>query len=400
MLKSIKKYYDLIIIGAGPAGSVTGRFAAENGCSVLIVERDREPGVPVRCAEGVSHNGILPFITINPKWICSQIDGASLHAPNGQSVEMYNNGTGYVLDRRVFDRELSDLAVAKGATLITKTDAVDLVRDNRQRITGVIIRNEKEYCHINCQIVIGADGIESQVGKWAGINTNLKLSDLDTCCQYTVNNIKIDAHLCHFYFGKNVAPGGYLWVFPKSQTQANIGIGIGGQYAEPNKGPRYYLDQFMDLSYPQASINYMVYGGVPTSAGNNFIKDNVMLVGDAARQVNPITGGGVVQAMIAGQYCGETAAKAIKHGIINQSVLQEYASRWENHLGKNQRFLYELKNKFMGLDDRNFNKIVEVCQRIPQTELNMQTLFKETIKDDPLLVARLATDFIISKIRA
>jgi digeranylgeranylglycerophospholipid reductase len=267
-------------------------------------------------------------------------------------------------------------------------------------ICGVRFRHEKNIISVKCKIVIGADGVESQVGRWAGFNTVLKLSDIDTCCQYTVNNIKTEQHLCHFYFGKDVAPGGYLWVFPKSETSANIGIGIGGDVSQPGKGPRYYLDQFIEKEFPHASINYMVYGGVPTSAGNDFIKDNVMLVGDAAHQVNPITGGGVVQAMIAGKYCGETAAKAIKKGNTSAKSLKEYADKWESHLGKNQRFLYQLKTRFMVLDDTNFNKLVATCKKIPQAELNLQRLFKETIKDDPIMVAKLATDFIISKIKA
>lgn len=399
MHTKINSYYDVVVIGAGPAGSVTARFVAENACSVLMLERDREPGVPVRCAEGVSHTGILPFIDINEKWICTTIEGARLHAPDGDSIEMYNNGLGYVLDRRVFDRELADLAVSKGAVLLTKADAFALLRDDEGKICGVKFRHEKNIIEVNCKIVIGADGVESQVGRWAGFNTSLKLSDINTCCQYTVNNIKIEKNLCQFYFGKAVTPGGYLWIFPKSETQANIGIGIGGDATQPGKGPRYYLDKYMDKHFPDASINYMVYGGVPTRAGNDFVKDNIMLVGDAAHQVNPITGGGIVQGMIAGKYCGETAAKAIKENNTSAKFLKEYPEHWEKHLGSNQRFMYSLKNKFMDMDDSKFNKLVATCKKIPREELNLYRLFKETIKEDPILLAKLATSFVVSKIK-
>ncbi|MCL2063932.1 MAG: geranylgeranyl reductase family protein [Candidatus Cloacimonetes bacterium] len=390
--------YDAIVIGAGPAGSVAARFLAENGCSVLILERDREPGIPVRCAEGVSHNGILPYIEIDERWISATIDGARLHSPNGDSLDMYNNGTGYVLDRRVFDRSLADLAVSKGAILQTKADAVGLLRDSENKIIGVKYRHENSFIDVRSKIVIGADGIESQVGRWAGFDTCLKLSDLEICCQYTVNNIKIEKHLCQFYFGKEVAPGGYLWIFPKSETQANIGIGIAGIKSLPGKGPRYYLDKFMEKHYPQASINYMIYGGVPTRAGNDFVRQNVMLVGDAAHQVNPITGGGTVQAMMGGHYCGETAAKLIKQGNITEKSLKKYNEKWENRFGQNQRFMYALKSKFFGFDDNKFNSIVSICKKIPRDDFNLQSLFKETIKEDPILLAQLATAFLVSKV--
>ncbi|MDD4157052.1 MAG: NAD(P)/FAD-dependent oxidoreductase [Candidatus Cloacimonetes bacterium] len=399
MHSKINSFYDIVVIGAGPSGSVSARFAAENGCSVLILERDREPGIPVRCAEGVSHTGILPFIEIDKKWICSKIVGAKLHSPNGESLEMYNNGDGYVLDRRVFDRALADLAVSKGATLLTKADAIDLNKNDKGEITGVKFKHQNEIIDINCKIVIGADGVESQVGRWAGIDTSLSLSDIDTCCQYTVNNANFEDELCHFYFGREIAPGGYIWIFPKSKTQANIGIGIGGDMTKPGKGPRYYLDIFMDKYFPNSSINYMVYGGVPTRAGNNFVKDNVLLVGDAAHQVNPITGGGIVQGMIAGKFAGETAAKAIRENNISKKVLKEYPNRWEDMLGANQRFMYSIKNKFMDMPDEKLNNLVSACKKIPQNEFNLYKLFKETIKEDPVLLAKLATSFVVSKLK-
>jgi len=393
------KDYDAIVIGAGPAGSVTARFLAESGCSVLILERDREPGIPVRCAEGVSCKGILPYIDFDEKWICTKIDGARLHSPNGDFVDMYNNGTGFVLDRRVFDRALADIAVSKGAILQTKTDALGLLKDENQNICGVSYRQNENIIHSKCKIVIGADGIESMVGRWAGFNTCLKLSDLETCCQYTVNNIKIEKNLCQFYFGNDVAPGGYLWIFPKSETQANIGIGISGNKALPGMGPKYFLDKYMEKNFPDASINYMVYGGVPTRAGNDFVKDNIMLVGDAAHQVNPITGGGIAQGMIAGQYCGETAALAIKENNTTSKFLSKYTKRWDSHLGKNQKFMYSLKEKFMKFNDKKFNSLVFTCQRIPSNEFNLRRLFQETLKEDPLMLAQLAASFVVSKVK-
>ncbi len=399
MIKHIADYYDVVIIGGGPAGAVTARYAAENGASVLILERDREVGIPVRCAEGVSHAGIEPFINIDEKWISTVIKGASLHAPDGNYVEMYNNGLGYVLERRVFDRALIDLACSKGAVMLTKADALSLQRDADKQINGVYFNHLNQLHTVKCKIVIGADGVESQVGKWAGIDTTLALDDIDTCVQYTVNNIKINPDLCRFYFGNQVSPGGYLWIFPKSNQSANIGIGVGGSDTLPGKGPKYYLDQFMEKNYPNASVNYMVCGGVPTSNGTGFVTDHVMLVGDAARQVNPITGGGIVQAMIAGRLCGETCAKALKSGDFSRKNLSEYEKRWDKTLGANQRFMYSVKNVFMKMDDSKFNSIVRVAKAVDPEKFTMYSLFKEALKEDPILLAKMATSFLVSRIK-
>lgn len=399
MIHGLRNFYDVIVVGAGPAGSVAARYAAENGASVLMLERDREPGIPVRCAEGVSHAGIEHFIDIDEKWISTTIDGAILHAPNGEYVEMRNNGRGYVLERRVFDRALADLAVEKGTTLFCKTDVTDLLKDDSGQVCGVRFTHLNKSYEVKAHLVIGADGIESQVGRWAGINTTLQLGDLDTCVQYTVNNIKVDPEMCQFYFGENVSPGGYLWIFPKSDKSANIGIGVSGDMTKPGRGPKYFLDQFMQKNYPEASVNYVVYGGVPTLAGKNFITDHVMLVGDAARQVNPITGGGIVQGMIAGRLCGETAAKAIKNNNYSKKYLNEYEKRWDDMLGANQRFMYSIKTHFMNMNDDKFNSIVKAAKGIPTDSFNMYSLFKEAVKEDPLLVAKMATSFIVSKLK-
>ena len=223
----VKDFYDVVIVGAGPAGSVAARFAAQNGASVLMLERDREPGIPVRCAEGVSHNGIAPFIDIDKRWIATEIDVAKLNSPDGNSAEMRNNGKGYILERRIFDTALCELACRHGADLLTKADAVDLIL-NEEKICGVKYKYLGQLREVHCNIVIGADGVESRVGRWAGIDTAVKLSDIEPCVQYTVAGLKIRHDMLEMYFGNEISPGGYLWIFPKSEETANIGIGIAG----------------------------------------------------------------------------------------------------------------------------------------------------------------------------
>jgi digeranylgeranylglycerophospholipid reductase len=394
----IKDRYNVVVIGAGPAGSVAARFAAENGASVLILERDREPGIPVRCAEGVSHDGIKPFIKIDERWIASTIKTSGLHSPNGESAVMVNNGDGYVLERRIFDTELCNIACRKGAVLLTKADAVGLVWENN-KIIGVKYRYLNEIHTVRCDLVIGADGVESQVGRWAGIDTSVKLNDIDSCVQYTLNNIEIDPERCEFYFGTKVAPGGYVWIFPKGKNAANVGLGIAGDMAK-EKGPKKYLDEFVAKRFPEASINYVVYGGVTTSPTlNEIVRDGMMLVGDAARQVNPITGGGIVQGMIAGSIAGEVAAEAVKKADFSKKLLSKYRKQWDKRLGNKQKTMYRMKDKFMGMNDDRFNSLVGICQKIPKDKFSLKVLLQEVVKGDPKMMMELAKAFVISKVK-
>lgn len=394
----IKEKYDVLVIGAGPAGSVTARFAAENGASVLMLERDREAGIPVRCAEGVSHNGIVPFIELDEKWIAAKINIAKLHSPNGETAVMRNNGAGYVLERRIFDTALCDLAAEKGAEFITKADALDLVWEDG-KIAGVKFKYMGEIKTVKCDIVIGADGVESRVGRWAGIKTAVRLEDIDTCVQYTLSGLEIDDEACDFYFGQNISPGGYVWIFPKSKTTANVGIGIAGHLAK-DKSPKEYLDKFVEEHFPNAKINYTVYGGVPTAATlKEIVKDNIMLVGDAARQVNPITGGGIVQAMIAARIAGKLVAEAVKAKRFDAKFLKKYPQEWDKILGHSQKTMFDMKEKFMTLTDDKFNSIVEFCQKVPEDQFSLKALFMEAVKGDPMLMLDVAKSFVVSKMK-
>jgi len=136
--------YDVIVVGAGPAGSTAARYAAEGGASVLVLEKDRDVGYPVRCGEAVSHEGVVQFIDPDPKWIAATVTKFRLVAPNGRSVVPRLDGIGYVLERRMFDYELARLATRKGAEVVTKAYAYDLSRSPDGVPNGVRVLSENE----------------------------------------------------------------------------------------------------------------------------------------------------------------------------------------------------------------------------------------------------------------
>ncbi len=392
-----KQQYDLIVIGAGPAGSVTARFAAENGASVLMLERDREPGIPVRCAEGISGGGLEAFIEIDKRWIATEIDTARLFTPNGSCLEMKSDVRGLILERRIFDSALCDLACQKGVIMKTKANVTGAKRNSDGTVTVLYTHQGSKY-QVKCRILIGADGIESRVGRWFGLKTDLKLEDISTSVQYTINNINIKKNVITFYFGTKIAPGGYVWVFPKSENSANVGVGIAGNFAS-RKRAQDYLDEFVEKEFPNASISYVVYAGIPiTTTLPKIIADNLMLVGDAARQVNPISGGGIKQAMIAGKIAGETAAQALKKGDCTMKALKPYPQKWESLLGAKHRFMYSIKEKVLHASDERLDKIAQMCNNIPPDKFSLTELFKQVIKGDPKLVAEMAKAFVVSKI--
>ena len=181
----IKQEYDIIAVGAGPAGSTATRFAAATGASVLMLEKDRDVGYPVRCGEAVSHEGVVQFIEPDSKWIAATVKRFRLVAPNEKEVVPNLDGIGYVLERKIFDYEVAKLAAREGAEVVTKAYVYDLLKNSDGIIVGVKALIKDQKVEIRSRIVIGADGVESRVGKWAGIDTTCSIHDMESCAQMT-----------------------------------------------------------------------------------------------------------------------------------------------------------------------------------------------------------------------
>lgn len=378
-----EKFYDVIVVGAGPAGTTAARFAAEQGVSVLVLEKDRDVGYPVRCGEAVSKDGIEQFIQPDPKWIASTINSFVLISPDETEVKINFTRTGYILERRIFDYELGKLATKAGAQILTKAYVYDLLREDG-KITGVKFEHNGDQKEVKGKIIIAADGVESRIGRFAGIKTHVKISDMECCVQFTVSNIDVNPNTCYFYFGTEYSPGGYLWVFPKGSDTANIGLGIGGDKAKL-RSPISYMNHFLEKKYPLIPKLTMISGGVPCSFTlEEIVKDNVMLVGDAARQVNPLSGGGITSGMIGGSIAGEIAGKAIKQN--NLKLLQEYPKLWHQRVGKRHGIYYKIKNAIYNFSDETLNSIAHSAIKIPEDERTLLSIFKIALFDKPSLI--------------
>jgi digeranylgeranylglycerophospholipid reductase len=383
--------YDVIVVGAGPAGSTAARFAAAGGASVLMLEKDRDVGYPVRCGEAVSHEGVVQFIEPDDRWIAARCNRFRLISPSGQSVIPRLDGLAYVLERRIFDYELAKLAVKEGAEVVTKAYVYDLMKNNGT-VEGVRATIKDRKVEIKGKVVIGADGVESRVGKWAGIDTTTHIRDMESCAQFTLSGVKVDEDILDFYFGEAVAPGGYLWVFPKGKDSANVGIGISVELAKQKSAVR-YLEEFVDRMYPRAAILTRIAGGVPCAKTcDEVVKNNVLLVGDAAHQVNPVSGGGIISGMIGGMIAGQVAAEAVqKHDLAH---LVEYGKRWQKRLGWRHEVFYRIKEAISDFSDETLNNLCESGSRLPDEKRTVGGIFRTALWNRPSMLIDVAKVFI------
>ncbi len=385
--------YDIVIVGSGPAGSVTARFAAENGAKVLVIERRAEIGSPVLCGEGISRKIDDWDMIDGDRWIAGKMDGARIYSPDKTFItigaEQAGNETGYVIYRDIFDQELARNAMKAGAEYILNTQATGLLKE-KGKIKGVKAKQFDRELKIEAKIVVGADGVESKIGHWAGIDTILKPKDLETCCQYTLSNVDIKDSYCDFYLGKEIAPGGYIWVFPKGKNIANVGIGILARLSESGYAKK-LLDNFIkeDHRLKNGQPIRFLAGAVPVSNPVKTVKDNLVLVGDAARHVDPITGGGLTHCLLGGKIAGEVIAEAIKREDYSEEILSKYEEKWKKAFGGKIKRNYLVKEIMLDMDDKTFNKIADSLKDVKFEEISTFGLVKETAKKHPTLMMKL-----------
>ena len=312
--------YDVVVVGAGPAGASAARAARKLGITVLLIDARRNPGSPVQCAEYVPYI-VKRYVPLVKGAVIQKID-SMLTFINDELVSTLA-GPGYMLNRVVFDSSLVQSARELGVELWAGTKAIARTDE------GLIVsRNGIEKLAIKCKVVIGADGPRSTVGHWmnsenkeymAGLQYNLPLSKYQTSTDV--------------YF-KPEYEGGYAWVFPKGE-RANVGVGV--SLLHKDKLPL-LMKNFISSLIAQGKLTdakpVMKTGGLIPVGGplKTTQTGNMLLAGDAGGQTHPVTGGGIMNAIVTGEMAGEWAARAVVNHDLE--LLTHYPQQWQSFLGR------------------------------------------------------------------
>lgn len=350
---------DVIIVGAGPGGSATAKYLAEKGYDVVLYEKRQEIGAPKRCGEGFPLEGEKEFnLNIPKNCVRQKINGSRIYTPNGNFVEVnFEFEEGYILERKVFDKWLAEEAVRKGAKVQAKTNITGLLEENG-KVVGVKGEFFGEKFEERCKVLIASDGIESKISRMAGLNTASNPNIVNSGVQFEMAGIDIeDPKKLYIYLGNKIAPGGYCWIFPKGKDVANVGLGIIGNQKVPAIK---YLEKFIESKkeLKKGSILEVNSGGIPVGGFmQKMTKDNFLVVGDAAHQVNPLHGGGLYEAQFAGRLAAEAVDEALKKGDTSEKQLDKYNKEWWAKRGDYLRKVEKLKDIFKKLSDEDINYI-------------------------------------------
>jgi len=324
--------YDVLVIGAGPAGATAGWILAKEGLRVLIVDFKKAPGVPVQCAEFVPLQLKHQFPEFFPDPVIAQKVDSMVHfTPWGEVVTMSSEG--FVLHRDRFDANIANLALKEGAELMLRT----VFRGFEGKDAYIERIESREILKIEVDFVIGADGPRSKTARLTGPHTRRFLAT----AQFTVPLREKVSDLLIFF--RDYIPGGYGWVFPKGEV-ANVGVGLDPSFGvNVMESLREFFREVISSGIVSEKILSRTGGWIPAEGPKEPVRNRVLLCGDAGGFCHPITGGGIANAVLTGSMAGRAIAQGdpgeyeeSSMDFLGESLLRaerkrlKYMRSWDN----------------------------------------------------------------------
>jgi geranylgeranyl reductase family protein len=326
----------VLIVGAGPAGSLSAIHIAENGYDVLLVEEHMAAGFPVQCAGLISsdcYRKLRQFVS--SKCHVNDIKGAFFFAPDGDYIGLKGKSEAVVVERKILDAELLRKA-SERAEIKLKTRFI-LVDDGKALVRGLAGEEFIEY-----DLLIGADGAYSAVAKQFGFKRPQILSAVQMECEFEA----VDENMVELYFGKKYSDCFFGYAVPVDGDTARIGV-------VSKENPMLY---FKNLIEKHPSVSRRIKGKiVEVNAGAipiglvEFVKDNVALIGDSAGMVKPYTGGGIYYHLIASEVLGEMFPNL-------EAYQREYKKKMKREYGVGMK-LFKL---YSILSDEDYVNLVKI----------------------------------------
>lgn len=379
---------DITIVGGGPAGCFTASKLAEQGFEVTILEEHAETGQPMSCAGIVGAEG-LKEIGLDPKrWALSELRGANLYTPSGKSIHLTRDKVeAYVINRSKFDRDLAESAVRAGAELLLETKCTDISFKDK----GVSLKTrtqESSDREIRTKLVIGADGANSLVARKAGLIEEFNLIN----CAQIETLADIGENTAEVYFGRKSSPGFFAWIIPAGEAfRVGLGSTEGGAAQKLFKFIRNHPIASQKVGKKHFSLTI---GQIPKPKSRKIHGERVILVGDAAGHVKPITGGGLYLGLSCASLAVDVVSQALEDEPSKEN-LADYEKSVNEEFGREFEFGLRAQNIFREMPDEDLDEVLSLLSKPEIRNLVLEhadfdhhsELFKALIKEGPTLLS-------------
>ncbi|MCW3992629.1 MAG: NAD(P)/FAD-dependent oxidoreductase [Candidatus Bathyarchaeota archaeon] len=344
---------DVVVVGAGPAGLLSAREIAGRGVEVKVVEEHQTIGEPNHCAgilsvEGLDRLGVKP----SSDFVQHEITGGRIYSPGGEAIEISGERTrAYIVDRAAFDRHLAEVAEAEGAEVETGRRVKDLIA-NDGMVEGVHGRGWS----VQAQLVVDAEGAGAPIARRVGLAP--PTSGVLAGVNVEVSRVDVEPHMVEVWLAGDIAPGLFAWVAPLGDGAARCGLACsGGDALERLRG-------FLDMRFSRARCSPPRLGVVLTGGpARRTYSDGLLLVGDAAGQTKPTTGGGVILGGLCAIEAGRTAAEAVEAGDCSAGFLQRYQKTWRASLGGEFKSMLLARRLLNRMSDGQIDGLFDALRR-------------------------------------
>ncbi|QLH75102.1 MAG: NAD(P)/FAD-dependent oxidoreductase [Methanomassiliicoccales archaeon] len=359
---------DVVIVGGGPVGCMTAA-AIGKGFSVKILEEHERTGVPEQCAGLVSPRVVDMVGGVH---VLNKIYGAHIHFPDGRRLDLLGDEVkACVVERRRFDERCLEMALAVGAELHTGERFSSYCRTDK----GISLRTASSKV-FDCMIGVGADGYRSTFGRAVGLPSP---QETVRGIQVDISKIPEDNSSVDVWVGNKVAPGFFAWSIPCGDFM-RVGLCI----SKKGESPYPYLLPLLKMNGLEGAKRIRSYSGIiPIGHSKKTFDDNVLIVGDAAGQAKPLSGGGLFTGLTAASIAGDVIRKAILGEDCSSKTLREYEARWKRDFGKELDRGMIVRKTYVGMDDGTLNEVGAVLD----TERCRAALSKGDI-DRPTAIAK------------
>ena len=363
-----KREYDLIVVGAGPAGSSAAYAAAKNGIKVALLEKEENVAQTVRTS-GVTWIDYAKEFGI-PEDCYNPIRTYNFCSPNNTVSITDNKPKAAVLDVRKTYRFLADMAKKNGAEIFVNTNVTNVITENGS-IVGVKASSSNSEMVFHARMLIDASGFQSAVSKSLGLVKQWERFGVGAEYEAEVENVKSDTWW--LMVGQMYSPAGYAWIFPLGKNMVRIGVGVGKP--ESHVDPTQRLDELIEKGAgPIKDLGKITkkefhYGLIPNEGlSRKTVYDNLILVGDTAGMANPLVLEGIRYAIKYGRVAGDVASKAIKSGDTSEKALQYYEETWKKEIESKIKSAHKVQARWLELSDSEWDKEIDIISNLTADE--------------------------------